>query len=274
MNVRANRLLLTVLGLGLTVVAATATAKPPELPALRYTMYFGGFRVVDLRLQQEQDDTDYGAGLEIRTTGLADMIVRYRGKASVDGVLGQSLHPERYAFSYSSRKSRRVVEVEYDPETGDAEKVRSEKRGKRDKVDVPRELWNDVTDPLSAFLMLREHVAEWRDKGPSRFVAEVFDGRRRYMFDADVQGRTAHRRSPAIAVTATIRPRAGFDTDEMSDRERREGYRLRALFSDDERLLPLEVRTLNTSIIVTIQLAGCTGQACASAGAEGDRAAG
>lgn len=276
MHPRASRPILIVLALTAAVAAGAAVARAPEPDSLRYSMHFGGFHVVDLRFEQERTDRAYEAGLEIRTTGLADMVVRYQGKAAVEGrVADDGLRPERYGFRYASRKSERTVEVDYDPASGDATRVRSEKRGKKDKIEVPRELWQGVQDPLSAFLALREHIRTERVKGRTSFTAEVFDGRRRYTFAARIK-RTIPRdgRPDAIEVEATVRPIAGFDLDDMSPREQREGYRLLARFSDDDLLLPLEVRTLNTKIAVIIRLAGCTGQACATAGADQGRRAG
>lgn len=278
MHPMSERLILILLALVLAIGGGRAGAVATEPASLRYSMHFGGIHVVDLRLEHDLDTTAYDAGLEIRTTGLADMVVRYQGEATVDGLVReQGLRPERYGFRYKSRKSRRVVEVDYDPEAGDAISVRSKKRGKNDTTEVPRDRWTGVVDPLSAFLMLREHVrAERASAAPAPFKAEIFDGRRRYVFTAALNGRVAASRGlpDALAVEATVEPIAGFDIDDMSERERREGYRMRALFSADERALPLEVRTLNTRLTAVIRLIGCSGQACATAETDQGRRAG
>ena len=267
--------LLAVAGSALAAGAATETVEPAEL---RYTMHFGGFHVADLHFEQERSAERYAAGIRIRTAGLADMVLRYKGTAAVDGVLLDDglLRPERYGFRYKSRKSRRVVEVDYDPADSRATRVRSEKRGKPDRVEVPEELWQEVLDPLSAVLMLREEVRE-RAGEPGSFRTGVFDGRRRYELAATIARPTVSGRDgmATVEVAATIRPIAGFDPDDMTEREQREGYRIQAQFTEGPQALPLEIRTLNTRAIVVIRLAGCSGgTACATADAERGRRSG
>ena len=165
---RTRRLCLPVLLLLLLPLRAGHGAGPAEERLdLNYHMYFGGFHVAEVGFEQWRDGRAYEADLSIRTTGLADLIARYRGRAVASGIDDEArrAQPERYTYRYSSRKSRREVEVTYDPATGDAREVVSRKRGKDDPSDVPRDLWQGVIDPLSAILALREQIRAGRAGG-------------------------------------------------------------------------------------------------------------
>jgi hypothetical protein len=253
---------------------ASAVGASEEDLALRYTMHFGGFHVADLQFEREIGEDGYEAGVRIRTTGLADVIVRYDGRARAEGLIGEdALSSTRYRYRYKSRNGERMVRVIYDPATATATDVVSQKRGRDDTTDVPRDLWRGVVDPLSAVMLLRDHVRERRDGGTRDLELAVFDGRRRYDLEARVVDENSG--DDTIVVDATIRPVAGFDVDDMSEREIREGYRLQMHFSDDDRVLPLEVRTLNTRAIVVIRLARdcslapCTATAAAAGSSRG-----
>lgn len=266
-----RRLCLPVLLLVLVPLRAGLGAEPDtERLDLRYDMYFGGFHVADVGFERSRDGATYEADLEIRTAGLADLIARYRGRAIATGIDNGALEPrpERYTYRYTSRKSRRDVEVTYDPDRRHAREVISTKRGRADPTDVPRALWQEVIDPLSAILALRERIRAARAGGDRTFEAQVFDGRRRYDLSATMKGSVEKNGQPAIRVDLRIKPLAGFDTDEMSADEIRRGYRARALFSDDERLVPIDIRTIDTKAIVVFRLTrDCSApDACGSAG--------
>lgn len=250
--------------------AASATSPSEEDLSLHYTMHFGGFHVADLRFDGQTAADGYEAGVSIKTTGLTDLIVRYDGSAEARGVVDDdALSSTRYRYRYTSRNGERSVRVVYDPVTATATDVVSRKRGRDDEIEVPRDLWQGVVDPLSAVLLLRDHVRARLTGGPPDLEIAVFDGRRRYDLIARVAG--AHSREGTIRVDATVKPLAGFDVDDMSAREIREGYRLRVQFSNDGRVLPVDIRTLNTRAIVVIRLArDCSIVACtATAAANG-----
>ena len=239
---------------------------------LRYDMYFGGFRVAEFGFEQSRSQGSYEAVFEIQTTGLADLIARYRGRAVASGIDGHALEPrpERYTYRYTSRKGRRDVEVIYDPQTHDAREVASTKRGKDDPTDVPPALWQDVADPLSATLALREQIRAGRAGGVDTFETQVFDGRRRYDLSARMRGATRKNGQPAIRVDLRIRPLAGFDEDDMTAEEKQHGYRVQVLFSDDQRVVPIDIRTIDTKAVVVLRLTrDCSAAgACESTGVE------
>lgn len=267
---------LTALSLLLVAGAPMLASRPAEAAEevldLRYEMYFGGFHVADVDLEHERRSAVYAARIRIKTTGLADVLVRYDGRAEASGLVRPAgmLRPERYAFRYKSRKGGRRVGVDYDPVSGNALEVASTKRGEKEPSEVPTSLWQDVIDPLTAFMALRDRIRHARVDGDDGFQAQIFDGRRRYALAARIVG--VDPLKEAVRVDATVRPIAGFDVDDMTERERREGYRIAALFSDDARLVPLDIRTLNTKAIVVFRLIrDCSSDAACGAAAALER---
>lgn len=255
-------------------------AGPEARLDLRYAMYWGGFHVADARLAYDPEPASYVSDLQIEAVGIAKMLTKYQGRATIEGQLGNGLGPlpERYRYRYTSRKGSRTADVTYDPATGAAIEAVSEKRGRPDSIDVPRELWRDVVDPLTAFLRIRKELASIGQGGLEEPSVQVFDGRRRYDVSAALLGREQvavnGQRVPALRVELRLEPIAGFDDDDLRNSRAVDGpVRFQILLSDDERLIPLEVRTLNTAITLVFSLekdcSGPTGCRLAMAGVAG-----
>lgn len=259
----ARRLMrmLAVAVLMLGMASSLQAAQEPPLE-LRYGLYWGGVRLATLDLHHEAAPGGYQAGLSLETVGLIKKLTKYRAEATAAGeqrLLGDRI-PVIFSSKYKSRKKARSAVIQFDPRTGDVVDLRIEKRGKPDGTDVPAELQHDVVDPLTAFLSLRDELKAARIDGQGAFEAAVFDGRRRYDIEARVTGRErvkiSGRSWPAIRVELDILPIVGFDDDDLEEVgvDEDERLRLEVMFSDDERLLPLQVSTLDTTIAGIIRL--------------------
>ena len=151
-----------------------------------------------------------------------------------------------------------------DPASGDVVDVALTKRGKPDQSKVPEALRKDVVDPLTAFLRIRQHAAE---RPEVSFLAQVFDGRRRYELTARVTGReqamVAGRDQPVIRLALTLAFVAGSNPDDLEDvAVDDDRLELELLLSDDERLLPLSMTMLNGILTASIELLqDCSGAA-------------
>jgi Protein of unknown function (DUF3108) len=252
-------LAVAVLMLGMAVPLRAAQEMPLEL---RYGLYWGGLRLATLDLHHELAPGGYQAGLSIETVGLIEKFAKYRAEVNAVGERRWfgDLIPVTFSSKYKTRKKSRSAVIEFDPLTGDVVDLRIEKRGRPDGTDVPKELQHDVIDPLTAFLSLRDELARARIDGRGAFEAAVFDGRRRYDVEAQVTGRERVRISgrswPAIRVELDILPIIGFDDDDLEEvgADENDPLRLEVMFSDDERLLPLQASTLDTTIAGTIRL--------------------
>jgi hypothetical protein len=226
---------------------------------LRYGVYWAGFQIATLTLEHEVRSTRYRSQLLIETVGLVEKLVRYRAKTSASGRLGEgdSLLPVTYSSEYRSRKKDRRSVVKFDPRSGDVLDLEITKRGKPDDSKVPEELRRNVTDPLTAFFQIRDHVAT-ADKGDA-FAAQIFDGRRRYDVEARMVGRDrawiAGRQQRVIRLLLSLEFLAGANADDLEE-VAVEDDRVEAelLLSADERLLPLSLRVLGRPLAGRIEL--------------------
>ena len=178
----ARATIVLISGLIALVLAASLTRAAEETPLdLRYGLYWAGFQIATLKLQHEVASTGYRAKLLIETVGLVEKLVHYRARTLAERRAGRrtgSLLPVAFSTEYRSRKKERRSIVTFDPASGDVVDVRDHQARQAGLSKVPEELRKDVVDPLTAFLRIREHVAAAGPAAP--FVAQVFDGRRRY----------------------------------------------------------------------------------------------
>lgn len=255
-------LAIAVLMLGMLGIAGPLRAAQEAPLELRYGLYWGGVRLATIDLHHELEPGAYQAALSLETVGLVKKLTKYRAEVSAAGQRERfgSLAPVTFSSKYKSRKKSRSAVIEFDPRTGDVIGLRIEKRGRPDGTDVPEELQHGVIDPLTAFLSLRDELRRARIDGRSSFEASVFDGRRRYDLQAEVTGRERVKLSgrswPAIRVRLDLLPIVGFDDDDLEEVGAAEDDRMRLeiMFSDDDRLLPLQATTLDTTIAGTIRL--------------------
>jgi hypothetical protein len=265
---RSRRLTAAALLVALTLAGGARLSEAGGAAALdaRYTLYFGGLPLADLQLSHANGAADYASQFSIRTKGLVEVFVRYRGKASVAGRLDEDgeLKPLTYDASFKRKNTVRSSQVRFAPGTGEVVEVETTKQNKAQESDVPPEMWVDVTDPLTAFMTLRQHLAEARAGAGNPISAQIFDGRLRYDLEAELVGRQTVRFDgqdwPALRVEATLRPLAGFNRNDL----RRSGFgedglQAELIVTDDELLLPISVRTTNTRMPILFQLQGCRG---------------
>jgi hypothetical protein len=245
----------------LAIEPATARSDDEAAFDLLYGMYWGGFHVADVSLNYAPEPERYESGLRIETVGLADALLRYRGTATSEGEKTEpdGLLPRSYRFRDESRRASHTTEVIFDPGTASAIHIEATKRGEPRGTDVPPELWLDVLDPLTAFLRLRKELADLPDGARESVAVPVLDGRRRFDMVAEVVGRErvnlGGRRWDALHVELTIVPLAGFDQEDWDEAGYGdEGIRLQALLSDDDRMIPVQIRTLNAPVSLVFNL--------------------
>ena len=263
---RATTLLLSGL-VAFVLTAAPVRAEQDALLDLRYGLYWAGFQIATLELEHQIESTRYRSRLLIKTVGLVEKLVHYRAKTLATGRLGDgdSLLPVTFRSEYRSRKKDRRSIVTFDPASGDVVEFENTKRGKPDDSEVPARLRKNVIDPLTAFLRIRDHVAT-AGMGEA-FRAQIFDGRRRYDLAAEVVGRdrawVAGRQQRVVRLAITLDFLAGSNANDL-EKVAADDDRIEAelLLSDDQRLLPLRLSVLNTTIAGSIELMqDCSGEA-------------
>lgn len=257
---RTLALVLAALLLSASLGTATPGASAPELK-LRYALSLAGVPLAKLTLGHEIEGQHYRTGLDIDTIGLAGKLLGYHSESDAAGRVQKKrgLVPRSYNLASETRKKTRTVRVRFDPASGDVIDLRITKRGKPGGTDVPPELQKGVIDPLSAFLRLREHAAALRDGADlPAFEAAVFDGRRRTDMSAHLLGRdsavVAGRTWPVLRLALSLTPLAGYDDDDLEAAGDLGTFDLELLLSDDERLLPLRLTTLDWLLTASIEL--------------------
>ena len=265
---------------GLTLVAPWLSRAPRCLPALlllyalsagqaaagfdqpvelRYRFTWAGVPIAELGLRHAADNTLYQTEVSIRTTGLADQLLGYRGSSHATGRYEE---PEGFSasrFRSSSRsysKSRRIL-VRFDRDTGDVIELQLTRNGEPDRSKVPEALQKGVVDPVTAVLQMRHLLAA--SGNLDGYEAAVFDGRRRFDAEARVTGRhhaeIAGRNWPVIDVEIGLTWIAGANADDIDDAESGENrLRLKLLLSDDERLIPLRLSTMDSLLTATAEI--------------------
>jgi hypothetical protein len=237
---------------------------------LRYRFTWAGLPFAELGLRHVTNRAVYQTEIAIRTIGLADKVVGFRASSYATGLYEEpdGFSSSRYrSDSRSHRKSRRIL-VRFDRETGDVVHLELIRSGEPDRSKVPEALQKGVTDPLTAVLQMRHRLASGGDL--DGYSAAVFDGRRRFDAAAKVIGRhhaeIAGRTWPVIELEINLTWLAGANSDDMDKAEAGENrLRLKLLLSDDERLLPLRLSTMDSLLTATAEIvpeclapAGCT----------------
>ena len=247
--------------------AAAGFDQPVEL---RYRFTWAGVPIAELGLRHVTDSAIYQTEVAIRTIGLADQLLGYRGSSHATGRYQEPDGFTASRFRSASRsysKSRRIL-VRFDRETGDVIELELTRRGEPDRSKVPEALQKGVVDPLTAVLQMRHRLA--RSGKLDGYKAAVFDGRRRFDAEARVTGR--HRVEiaglswPVIELEINLTWIAGANADDIDDAEAGENrLRLKLLLSDDDRLIPLQLSTMDSLLTATAEImpeclapAGCT----------------
>jgi hypothetical protein len=256
--------------LAYALVTGPAVAGFDEPVELRYRFTWAGLPFAELGLRHATNSTVYQTEVAIRTIGLADQLVGFRSSSHVTGLYQEpdGFSASRYRSASSSyRKSRRIM-IRFDRNTGDVLELELTRSGEPDRSKVPESLQKGVMDPLTAVLQMRHRLATTGDL--DGYTAAVFDGRRRFDAEARVIGRDraeiAGRNWPVIELELNLKWIAGANADDIDDAEAEENrLRLKLLLSDDERLIPLRLSTMDSLLTATAEImpeclapAGCT----------------
>ena len=243
----------------LALAAGQAAAGFDEPIELRYRFTWAGLPFAELGLRHATNSTVYQTEVAIRTIGLADQLVGYRGSSHATGRYEEpdGFSASRFRSASSSyRKSRRIM-VRFDRETGDVLELKLTRSGEPDRSKVPEALQKGVMDPLTAVLQMRLRLATAGDL--EGYTAAVFDGRRRFDAEAKVIGRhraeIAGRIWPVIELEVGLTWIAGANADDIDEAEAGENrLRLKLLLSDDEHLIPLQLSTMDSLLTATAEI--------------------
>jgi hypothetical protein len=242
----------------LAVSAAQAAAGADQPLELRYRFSWAGVPISEVALRHVINSGVYQTELAIASIGLADQLVHFRGVSRATGRYESQggFSAARFRSVSSSYRKSRTILVGFDPHTGDVVELELTKRGEPDRSKVPAALQKGVIDPLTALVQLRHRLAMGQ---LDDYTAAVFDGRRRFDLKAHVVGRDtveiAGRRQPVIELQVGLALIAGANQDELDDAEAEDDQlRLKLLLSDDERLIPLRLSTMDSLFTATAEI--------------------
>jgi uncharacterized protein DUF3108 len=246
-------------GLLLLALSAAQVAAGANQPLeLRYRFSWAGVPIAELALRHIIDSTVYQTELAVASTGLADQLVHFRGVSRATGryEAQNGFTASRFRSASNSYEKSRTILVRFDPHTGDVVELELTKRGEPDRSKVPAALQKGVIDPLTALVQLRHRLAMGQFDD---YTAAVFDGRRRFDLKAKVVGHNmveiGGRSQPVIEVRVSLALIAGANQDDLDDAEAEDNQmRLKLLLSDDERLIPLQLSTMDSLFTATAEI--------------------
>jgi Protein of unknown function (DUF3108) len=247
---RARALRLAVGALLLALVAGHAAAGSDEPLELRYRFSWAGMPIAELGIRHVTNGTIYQTELAVQTIGLTDRLVHFRALSRATGQFtpADGFIASRFRSASSSYTNSRRILVRFDPRTGDVIELELTKHGEPDRGKVPAALQKGVIDPLTALVQARHRLAagDFTD-----YTAAVFDGRRRYDVRARVTGRArvqiAGRVWPVIELEVDLAMIAGANQDDLDQAEAGDNLlRVKVLLSDDRRLIPLQLSTIDS----------------------------
>jgi len=214
-----------------TLIASQAGAAEPV--RLGYTIYAGGFHVLDASIVLDLGRDGYTVEVNAQTQGILGTLFPWRTLARSDGKLNAGeAQPRIHRQTGTWRGQDRAVSLYYDGSGSVLAEVRPPD-DPAEREPVPPELVPGTTDPLSAVLSVASAVAVGR--GCSETVP-VFDGRRRYDLTFQAMGsrnlppsRYSVFSGPAVQCQVTSKVLAG--------NWRKDG----GLTSDDEKKTPFSL---------------------------------
>lgn len=177
--------------IGRTAAAADAVCR------FTYELRAHGQPVARLELREEWSAADRVVlRLSIANAGFTTLFTSRRAEMETVVRIASPARPERFHAREEKPDRVRDLRIDYGPDGG----IRSlvyVNNGRRVESDVPRELWRDTVDPLTAFLRLQRWVQS-RPAPGARVVVPVFDGRKRLDIEAVFAAAEPRRDEPLL----------------------------------------------------------------------------
>lgn len=217
----ARALLAALVVWGAASAPATASGGQDAALELYYKVYIGGFHALDLDVDIDLDPARYDVNAHFRTTGTVGSLLPWWMKAYSRGALVDGrVTPAEAGQKNTWRGRERYLDMTFRNGLAEISKIKPPPaRDERDRV--PPRMRRGVLDLASAILRAIRTI---EDRGACAARIPVFDGRRRYDFVLEPEGRDtlrASRYSPfsgeALTCIASIDRKAGFKDFEDHD---------------------------------------------------------
>ena len=165
------------LAFGLVFLAAQAYAAEESQPLnLRYILYAGGLKVVDVNVGYDLAPTTYAVHANATTRGMWASLVPWRNMITARGEVDENgIHPRLARYDTAWREKLKTIEMSF-AEDGSVTTVSTPPQRPDGRVEATPEQVNGTMDPLSAVVnvLARGGLEGCEGKIPA------FDGRRVY----------------------------------------------------------------------------------------------
>ncbi len=251
---------LVLLGLALLpqrLVGAAEAAAPPALD-LRYKVTVTGVQVANVDLSLKPDGSAVASSLTIRNQGIAALfggeIVTKMTTTSAPGPRG--MLPVVFDALEQKPDRKRSIQIRYD-DGGEIQGLVYHNNGRLKDSEVPAKLQDGTIDPLTAFLRLRSWLPKAVAGGADKKVRlPIFDGRKRFDLEATYLSRKSYDGSPVLELKVQLFALYGFDSSDtfMTFPDEPNPRWIRVLVSDDSRLVPVYLETVNGTLTSVVTL--------------------
>lgn len=254
------------------VLAATFTLVPPSLAAtatkLRYDVWSGGARVLEVTLVLRQDEERYRVDLDALLVGVPSWFTDYRLVAEAEGRLGESGPAPiiyRQEETFNPKKQPKWLQLVYNGEglpsvTTDGDPASIGKG--RGRITEAQKLGSQ--DPLSAVLSLLLQAAG--SGGCEGLKAPVYDGKRRFDLATKALGEDEVRpgfsiyAGPARVCGIQFQPVAGYRLDGKDRHMPQDVKVFIATLGEDLPPVPVRIESEVEYGAVMVHLVGITAQ--------------
>jgi|GEM_PF-2593125 len=224
----------------LLISSAIASADNLKFTA-RYDAYWSGVRVGKAILDIEETNNTYKANLHLGAKGIAKKISKYWSSNSASGVKQANKYtPTNYTTHYNRKKENRKITANFANNAVDNITITPpEREGKRPFLTDAQK--QDVLDPISVALQIREKLKEVRDNGyklPYKFTMPVFDGKRKFNLHITVKGLVKRKAAKTKEIWIQTKRQAieGFSHNELKRMKTNEP--IMDIYIDTKTLLP------------------------------------
>jgi hypothetical protein len=254
---RGGLALLSVTFLPARPAASAAAGAPPSLD-LHYSVTVSGVQVAAVSLSLMPDGGSVKTSLEIRNQGIAAFlggeILTRMTTTSAPGPHG--MLPLVFDSLEQKPDRTRKIQIRYDA-SGDVAGLIYHNNGRLMDSEVPAKLQEGTLDPLTGFLRLRAWLPRAASgEGAKRITLPIFDGRKRLDLDATYLGRATHEGRSVRELKVQLMARYGFDSSDtfMTFPNEPNPRWIRVLVSDDTRLVPVYLETVNGTLASVVTL--------------------
>lgn len=249
--------------IALLIAGQPAAAQVPALiplnHTLRYDVSWNGLALGRIRIEVGQDGFGYHVTVDTKTRGVMNVFGREHTVAQVKGRIGDTERfiPQRYESRSLAKEDGRTTVITYDEHGSIATRTRTPADG-ASRPTVPLDQANTATDPITAFLLLREKMHANMARNQRETSLRTYEGARLADFTFKVISRARIELNGeyvnAINTVPTRTPIAGYKEKEL--KKHREGDpTVHVFFSADERFIPLQAKVSLMLGTITANLA-------------------